>query len=142
MRIEEAIAVACSDDVNDPNGPNGPNATVQVVHSVTSVAAVDVLVAGQSALTNVPWSHTGTTGMAAGLQRHLAWTGWLRQEAPPWSWRHVSLPDYTFSLDAQSPEWKTPRLLGHMQREAWRWQLHSREAARPHTRRVPSAHRR
>jgi hypothetical protein len=59
-----ALALACSDG----SGPSGPTATMQVIHSVTSVAAVDVLVAGQTALSNVPYGETRSAEVPAGSQ--------------------------------------------------------------------------
>jgi len=58
-----AFAAGCSDN---GNGPNGPTATLQVIHSVTSVAAVDVLVAGQTALSGVPYGETRSAAVPAG----------------------------------------------------------------------------
>lgn len=63
-----ALALACSDGPNGPDGQDGPTATMQVIHSIKSVAAVDVLVAGQTALSNVPFGTTRSAAVPAGNQ--------------------------------------------------------------------------
>jgi len=59
-----ALALACSDS----GGPSGPTATMQVIHTIRNVAAVDVLVAGQTALSNVPYGETRSAAVPAGNQ--------------------------------------------------------------------------
>ena len=65
----------------------------------------------------LPWQQKGS--FAGEVSRHLEWTGW-KPMAARWTWKHTGLADTIISLDHTSREWRRPKALGHVLREAWR----------------------
>jgi hypothetical protein len=65
-----ALAILCGGAAisacADGSGPGGPTATMQIVQSVSSFGAVDVLVAGQTALSDVPYGTARSAEVPAG----------------------------------------------------------------------------
>ncbi|CAK0819638.1 unnamed protein product, partial [Prorocentrum cordatum] len=65
----------------------------------------------------LPWTQKGS--FAAEVSSHLKLTGW-RPTAARWTWQHSGLENTPITLDHTSREWRPPRALGHVLREAWR----------------------
>ena len=73
-------------------------------------------------------------GLHTVVGQHLGWTGW-KPTGGAWTWYHEGT-DTTFSLNKRHGEWRRPKRLAHVLREAWRhtmycaWQRSGRIDAR------------